>query len=173
MEFQRKVDKVTVDQLLFARPKRSSAWNLTTAALLSVLPLTRMWCLSSSMKQSEKDSRKVNRRDALKGLAGFAAIPLFTESASGEQGQSGVNIDRASEVIPLSDSSARAVSRSGVALFPWRCRRRGTHAFRRLQMAESGSSPRLEHRRSRSDHRRDGGGHDLGWWQHTDQDWPL
>jgi beta-galactosidase len=54
------------------------------------------------MKQSEKDSRRVNRRDALKGLAGFAAIPLFTKSASGEQGQSAANIDRASEVAPLS-----------------------------------------------------------------------
>ena len=54
------------------------------------------------MKRSEQDSRKVNRRDALKGLAGFAAIPLFAEPASGEQGQRGVNVARASEVMSLS-----------------------------------------------------------------------
>ena len=54
------------------------------------------------MKQSEEDSCKVNRRDALKGLAGFAAIPLFAAPASGEQERRGVNIARASEVAPLS-----------------------------------------------------------------------
>jgi hypothetical protein len=43
------------------------------------------------MKQSEQDSRKINGRNALKGLAGFAAIPLFAEPASGEQGQRSVN----------------------------------------------------------------------------------
>ena len=54
------------------------------------------------MKQSEQDSHRVNRRDALKGLAGFAAIPLFAKSASGEQGESVANVERASQVTPLS-----------------------------------------------------------------------
>ena len=54
------------------------------------------------MKQSEQDSHQINRRDALKGLAGFAATPLFAGTAAGEQEQRGVNLARASEVPPLS-----------------------------------------------------------------------
>ena len=38
------------------------------------------------MKQSEQDSRKVNRRDALKGLAGFAATPLFANQLRANKG---------------------------------------------------------------------------------------
>jgi beta-galactosidase len=58
--------------------------------------------LANSMKQSEQDSRQISRRDALKGLAGFAAKPLFIEPTSSEQGQRGVNLAQASEVTPLS-----------------------------------------------------------------------
>ncbi len=54
------------------------------------------------MKQSEQDSRKVSRRDALKGLAGFASLPLFEQAASGKPGRGGMNAAEASEVTPLS-----------------------------------------------------------------------
>ena len=54
------------------------------------------------MKQSEQDSYNISRRDALKGLAGFAAAPLFLQPASGEPGQRGADIARVSEITPLS-----------------------------------------------------------------------
>ena len=53
-------------------------------------------------KQSEQDPHKVNRRDALKGLASLAALPLLAGSASGEPKQHGEPLPRASEAASLS-----------------------------------------------------------------------
>ena len=54
------------------------------------------------VKLSEQASLKMNRRDALKGLASLGAIPLLAQQASGEPAQGSTNAGRAAESAPLS-----------------------------------------------------------------------
>jgi len=53
------------------------------------------------VKLPVQGSLKINRRDALKGLASLGAIPLLAQQASGESGQAHANVGHASVAAPL------------------------------------------------------------------------